>query len=62
MRALLPGAVPTDGVTRTYLTVATATAAAMAKSDGSDYFKRTSLFWIVSIIFGVGYFAVSKTN
>ncbi|XP_051935790.1 transmembrane protein 254 [Hippocampus zosterae] len=45
-----------SSVRRTYLTVATATAA-MAKSDGSDYFKRTSLFWIVSIIFGVGYFA-----
>ncbi|XP_077438195.1 transmembrane protein 254 [Vanacampus margaritifer] len=29
----------------------------MAKSDGRDYFKRTSLFWIVSIIFGLGYFA-----
>ncbi|XP_054655119.1 transmembrane protein 254 [Dunckerocampus dactyliophorus] len=28
----------------------------MAKSDGSDYFKRTSLFWIVSVLFGVGYF------
>nr|XP_057913764.1 transmembrane protein 254 [Doryrhamphus excisus] len=28
----------------------------MAKSDGSDYFKRTSLFWIVSILFGLGYF------
>ncbi|XP_074532212.1 transmembrane protein 254 [Halichoeres trimaculatus] len=28
----------------------------MAKSDGCDYFKRTSLFWIVAITFGVGYY------
>ncbi|XP_018534858.1 transmembrane protein 254 [Lates calcarifer] len=28
----------------------------MAKSDGGDYFKRTSLFWIVSVTFGMGYF------
>ncbi|CAJ1066936.1 transmembrane protein 254 [Xyrichtys novacula] len=28
----------------------------MAKSDGCDYFKRTSMFWIVSVTFGVGYF------
>ncbi|XP_077585254.1 transmembrane protein 254 [Stigmatopora nigra] len=28
----------------------------MAKSDGSDYFKRTSLFWIVSVLFGLIYF------
>ncbi|XP_029377403.1 transmembrane protein 254 [Echeneis naucrates] len=28
----------------------------MAKSDGCDYFKRTSLFWIVFVTFGVGYF------
>ncbi|XP_071337370.1 transmembrane protein 254 [Trachinotus anak] len=29
----------------------------MAKSDGCDYFKRTSLFWIVSVTLGVGYFS-----
>ncbi|XP_037639378.1 transmembrane protein 254 [Sebastes umbrosus] len=28
----------------------------MAKSDGGDYFKRTSLFWIVFVILGMGYF------
>ncbi|KAK9541948.1 hypothetical protein VZT92_001959 [Zoarces viviparus] len=28
----------------------------MAKSDGCDYFKRTSTFWIVSVILGMGYF------
>ncbi|XP_041803866.1 transmembrane protein 254 [Chelmon rostratus] len=28
----------------------------MAKSDGGDYFKRTSMFWIVSITLAVGYF------
>uniref|UniRef100_UPI0037E75361 transmembrane protein 254 n=1 Tax=Semicossyphus pulcher TaxID=241346 RepID=UPI0037E75361 len=28
----------------------------MAKSDGCDYFKRTSLFWIVAVTMGVGYF------
>lgn len=32
----------------------------MAKSDGCDYFKRTSLFWIVSVTLGVGYFTVSS--
>ncbi|XP_041645838.1 transmembrane protein 254 [Cheilinus undulatus] len=29
----------------------------MAKSDGCDYFKRTSLFWIVLVTFGVGHFS-----
>ncbi|GLD70693.1 transmembrane protein 254 [Lates japonicus] len=28
----------------------------MAKSDGGDYFRRTSLFWIVAVTFGMGYF------
>ncbi|KAK2823959.1 hypothetical protein Q5P01_021134 [Channa striata] len=28
----------------------------MATSDGGDYFKRTSLFWIVSVTLGMGYF------
>ncbi|XP_053189633.1 transmembrane protein 254 [Scomber japonicus] len=28
----------------------------MAKSDGGDFFKRTSLFWIVSVTLGMGYF------
>ncbi|XP_061646864.1 transmembrane protein 254 isoform X2 [Phyllopteryx taeniolatus] len=49
---------------RTHLTAgpvvnraAAAAAAAMAKSDGSDYFKRASLFWIISVIFGLSYFA-----
>ncbi|KAM6916055.1 transmembrane protein 254 [Xenentodon cancila] len=28
----------------------------MAKSDGSEYFKRTSLFWIVSVTLAVGYY------
>ncbi|XP_068424751.1 transmembrane protein 254 [Clinocottus analis] len=28
----------------------------MAKTDGCDYFKRTTLFWIVSVILGMGYF------
>ncbi|XP_032398049.1 transmembrane protein 254 [Etheostoma spectabile] len=28
----------------------------MAKSDGCDYFRRTSLFWIVSVTLGVAYF------
>ncbi|KAK5853633.1 hypothetical protein PBY51_014771 [Eleginops maclovinus] len=28
----------------------------MAKSDGCDYFKRTSLFWLVSVTLGMGYF------
>ncbi|XP_026209693.1 transmembrane protein 254 [Anabas testudineus] len=28
----------------------------MAKSDGSDYFRRTSLFWIVAVTLGMGYF------
>lgn len=28
----------------------------MAKSDGHDYFRRTSLFWIVAITLSVGYF------
>ncbi|XP_061818925.1 transmembrane protein 254 [Nerophis lumbriciformis] len=28
----------------------------MAKSDGSDYFKKTSLFWVVSVTFGLVYF------
>ncbi|KAA8584062.1 hypothetical protein FQN60_015270 [Etheostoma spectabile] len=30
----------------------------MAKSDGCDYFRRTSLFWIVSVTLGVAYFTV----
>ncbi|XP_049592827.1 transmembrane protein 254 [Syngnathus scovelli] len=29
----------------------------MAKSDGNNYFKRTSLYWIVSITFGLAYFS-----
>uniref|UniRef100_A0A3Q2TQB5 Transmembrane protein 254 n=1 Tax=Fundulus heteroclitus TaxID=8078 RepID=A0A3Q2TQB5_FUNHE len=29
----------------------------MATSDGSNYFKRTSLFWIVSVTVAVGYFS-----
>ncbi|XP_020496951.1 transmembrane protein 254 [Labrus bergylta] len=29
----------------------------MAKSDGCDYFKRTSLFWIISVTFGMGHLA-----
>ncbi|KAM4592052.1 transmembrane protein 254 [Odontesthes bonariensis] len=28
----------------------------MAKSDGSDYFKRTSLFWIVTVTVMVAYY------
>ncbi|KAM7385122.1 hypothetical protein PAMP_001219 [Pampus punctatissimus] len=28
----------------------------MAKSDGCDYFKRTSLFWIVVVTLSMGYF------
>ncbi|XP_023134141.1 transmembrane protein 254 [Amphiprion ocellaris] len=28
----------------------------MAKSDGAAYFKRTSLFWIVSVTLGISYF------
>ncbi|XP_076599422.1 transmembrane protein 254 [Chaetodon auriga] len=28
----------------------------MAKSDGGDYFKRTSTFWIVSVSLALGYF------
>ncbi|XP_047458088.1 transmembrane protein 254 [Mugil cephalus] len=28
----------------------------MAKSDGSDFFRRTSLFWIVSVTLAVAYF------
>ncbi|KAI9533812.1 hypothetical protein NQZ68_019895 [Dissostichus eleginoides] len=28
----------------------------MAKSDGCDYFKRTSLFWLVAVTLGMGYF------
>ncbi|XP_034408010.1 transmembrane protein 254 [Cyclopterus lumpus] len=28
----------------------------MAKTDGCDYFKRTTLFWIVFVILGMGYF------
>ncbi|KAM9726585.1 transmembrane protein 254 isoform 1-T1 [Menidia menidia] len=28
----------------------------MAKSNGSDYFKRTSLFWIVTVTLMVGYY------
>ncbi|XP_040035172.1 transmembrane protein 254-like [Gasterosteus aculeatus] len=28
----------------------------MAKSDGCDYFKRTSTFWIVFVILGMGYY------
>lgn len=34
----------------------------MAKSDGGDFFKRTSLFWIVSVTLGMGYFTVSAFN
>ncbi|XP_042289608.1 transmembrane protein 254 [Thunnus maccoyii] len=29
----------------------------MAKSDGCDYFRRTSLFWIVAVTLGMSYFA-----
>ncbi|XP_008298384.1 transmembrane protein 254 [Stegastes partitus] len=28
----------------------------MAKSDGATYFQRSSLFWIVAVTLGVGYF------
>jgi len=28
----------------------------MAKSDGCEYFKRTSLFWIITVTFSMGYF------
>ncbi|XP_019943677.1 transmembrane protein 254 [Paralichthys olivaceus] len=28
----------------------------MATSDGGDYFKRTSLFWIVSVTLAMSYF------
>ncbi|XP_039994452.1 transmembrane protein 254 [Xiphias gladius] len=28
----------------------------MAKSDGRDYFRRTSLLWIVTVTLAVGYF------
>ncbi|XP_069001367.1 transmembrane protein 254 [Embiotoca jacksoni] len=28
----------------------------MAKSDGRDFFKRTSLFWIVTVTLSVGFF------
>ncbi|XP_034041395.1 transmembrane protein 254 [Thalassophryne amazonica] len=28
----------------------------MAKSDGANYFKRSSLFWIVVVTLSVGYF------
>ncbi|XP_051284014.1 transmembrane protein 254 [Dicentrarchus labrax] len=28
----------------------------MAKSDGGDYFKRTSLFWVVSVTLAMGFF------
>ncbi|KAM4607259.1 transmembrane protein 254 isoform 2-T2 [Polymixia lowei] len=28
----------------------------MARSDGCDYFKRTSLFWMVTVTLAVGYF------
>ncbi|XP_046885221.1 transmembrane protein 254 [Hypomesus transpacificus] len=28
----------------------------MAKSDGCDYFKRTSLFWIITVTLSMGYF------
>ncbi|XP_073338680.1 transmembrane protein 254 isoform X2 [Pagrus major] len=30
----------------------------MAKSDGRAFFKRTSLFWIVSVTLSVGYFTL----
>lgn len=30
----------------------------MAKSDGCDYFKRTSNFWIISVTLAVGYYTV----
>ncbi|CAL8362100.1 unnamed protein product [Boreogadus saida] len=30
----------------------------MAKSDGCDYFKRTSLFWIVTVTLSMGFFTV----
>ncbi|CAL8299415.1 unnamed protein product [Merluccius merluccius] len=30
----------------------------MAKSDGCDYFRRTSLFWIVAVTLSMGYFTV----
>ncbi|XP_029927267.1 transmembrane protein 254 [Myripristis murdjan] len=28
----------------------------MAKSDGCDYFRRTSLFWIITVTLSMGYF------
>ncbi|KAM3842813.1 transmembrane protein 254 [Diretmus argenteus] len=28
----------------------------MAKSDGRDYFKRTSTFWIITVALSMGYF------
>ncbi|TMS04242.1 Transmembrane protein 254 [Larimichthys crocea] len=28
----------------------------MARSDGCDYFHRTSLFWIVAVTFGMGFY------
>ncbi|XP_071400800.1 transmembrane protein 254 [Centroberyx affinis] len=28
----------------------------MAKSDGCDYFRRTNLFWIITVTFSMGYF------
>ncbi|XP_061600907.1 transmembrane protein 254 [Cololabis saira] len=30
----------------------------MAKSDGNEYFKRTHLFWIVSVTLAFAYFTV----
>ncbi|KAJ3610304.1 hypothetical protein NHX12_022397 [Muraenolepis orangiensis] len=30
----------------------------MAKSDGCDYFKRASLFWIVTVTLSMGFFTV----
>lgn len=39
-----------------------ATRAAMARSDGRDYFQRTSMFWIVSVTFGISLYTVSPFN
>ncbi|CAN9500037.1 unnamed protein product [Ophioblennius macclurei] len=30
----------------------------MAKSDGSDFFRRTSLFWMVAVTLGMGYYTL----
>lgn len=40
----------------------TAAAAAMATSDGRDYFQRARLFWMVTVSVALIYFAVSSLN